>query len=461
MAIITYPLNDITYDAADAETYLSTRKSGVYSSEEHFGVTISGTYQLTIAPGLAWMNNDNFKGKSVAVTDSETIVFDIADTLLPRIDLVVLRFDANENRSYFTVKKGAAASAPNYPEITRNAAVYELALYAVRFPAASAGITQSDITSLLLDEQYCGVMRDGVTGVPTSQIQEQAMAIMASLKESLSAELGTIVGATVTTDANGGKPSCDIVFSGGNTKTIIFAFHNLKGAPGVSVTHTWDGSKLTFTSASGTTTIDLGAGMATRKELVRFTTSGTFKPANYPSSTGLYDIMLLGGGGSGSYGTSTYPGCGGSAGGFAFVSGVPLKSGTSYTVTIGAGGASQTANTKSGNAGGSTSLGGFTASGGNGGLYEKNTSATSVITEGVTVGAYTSEAGTGRIEGDFMSGMTIYSNGGSSFFGVGGSMVTSSGGAGQSGSGYGAGGSGAIGGASGKGANGLVIVYGY
>ena len=83
------------------------------------------------------------------------------------------------------------------------------------------------------------------------------------------------------------------------------------------------------------------------------------------------------------------------------------------------------------------------------------------MTEGVTVGAYTSEAGTGRIEGDFMSGMTIYSNGGSSFFGVGGSLVTSSGGAGKSGSGYGAGGSGAINGTSGAGSNGLVIVYGY
>ena len=120
MAIITYPLNDITYDAADAETYLSTRKSGVYSSEEHFGVTISGTYQLTIAPGLAWMNNDNFKGKSVAVTDNETIDFDIADTLLPRIDLVVLRFDANENRSYFTVKKGKAYAKSNYNAVPIN-----------------------------------------------------------------------------------------------------------------------------------------------------------------------------------------------------------------------------------------------------------------------------------------------------------------------------------------------------
>ena len=34
MAIVTYPLNGITYNAEDAETYLSTRISGIYAADD-------------------------------------------------------------------------------------------------------------------------------------------------------------------------------------------------------------------------------------------------------------------------------------------------------------------------------------------------------------------------------------------------------------------------------------------
>lgn len=456
MAIITYPLNGVTYDASDAETYFSTRKSGVYSSDEHFGVTISGNHQLTVAPGLAWVQNDDFKGKSIAVTEAVKVDFDISETALARIDLLVLRFDANENRSYFAVKKGSPAGSPVRPEVTRNASVYELGLYAVRMPASAAAITEADITSLILDETYCGVMRDGVTGIPTAQIQEQAMGIMAGLLDSLSAELETIVGATVTTDAGGGDPYCNIVFSGDTEKTVLFEFHNLKGPQGdngVSVTHTWNGDVLTFTSASGTTSIDFLKNLKTRREVKRFTASGTFNPANYPSATGLYDIVLLGGGGSGGvrWTTGNYGTGGGSAAGFLCAFGIPLKSGTSYTATIGAGGAAISASAiVDGNAGGSTSFAGFTVPGGNGGKSTgTNLSAANAVVAGVTFLGFTSEGGTGT-------------KGGDSFYGVGGACTVN---ANAAAGGYGAGGGGirtqTSGQKSGKGGDGLVIIYGY
>ena len=53
MAIVTYPLNGITYNAEDAETYLSTRVSGVYASENCFDLTITADRTVTIGPGLA------------------------------------------------------------------------------------------------------------------------------------------------------------------------------------------------------------------------------------------------------------------------------------------------------------------------------------------------------------------------------------------------------------------------
>ena len=65
MSIITYPLDGVTYSAEDVATYLCTRTSGVYAKDSNFAVSITGTRQITIAPGLAWINYDDFKGVSV------------------------------------------------------------------------------------------------------------------------------------------------------------------------------------------------------------------------------------------------------------------------------------------------------------------------------------------------------------------------------------------------------------
>ena len=64
MSIITYPLNGVTYDAEDVSTYLCTRTSGVYSKDTNYAVSVTGARQITVAPGLAWVNYDDFKGVS-------------------------------------------------------------------------------------------------------------------------------------------------------------------------------------------------------------------------------------------------------------------------------------------------------------------------------------------------------------------------------------------------------------
>ena len=65
MAIVTYPLNGIDFSAEDAETYLCTRTSGVFSSDSDFKASVTGDRQVTISPGLAWIKNSDFSGKSV------------------------------------------------------------------------------------------------------------------------------------------------------------------------------------------------------------------------------------------------------------------------------------------------------------------------------------------------------------------------------------------------------------
>jgi hypothetical protein len=182
MPIITYPLNDIEYDANDVETYLSTRKSGVYSDDSHFAITIASARTLNISPGLAWINNAEFKGKSIASTSVETIDIDVADSTLSRKDLIVLRFDALANKSYFTVIKGTPASIPASPTPQRTESIYDLGLYIIDVPVGSTAITTAHITSTLLDENYCGLMRDGVTRIPTEQLHAQFVQMIEELE---------------------------------------------------------------------------------------------------------------------------------------------------------------------------------------------------------------------------------------------------------------------------------------
>lgn len=226
MAIITYPLNGITYGAEDAETYLCTRTSGVYSADNMFTSAVTGANQVTIGNGIAWINNGNFKGKSICVNEPVALDFNIANGTLNRYDLIVLRFDALINATTLAVKHGTAASSPTLPALERNESVYELGLYSVYRPAGSTQILAQNISSLFLDEQYCGIMRDGVTGIPTAELQKQAEAVLGELRD----KTGEIVEVSAEYTAQGTTPSVDaeLYKTTSNQLGIRFTFNNIK-----------------------------------------------------------------------------------------------------------------------------------------------------------------------------------------------------------------------------------------
>ena len=110
-----------------------------------------------------------------------------------RIDRLVLRYDAAARKTSLTVLTGTPDSAsPTAPEITRTALVYDLCLADIRRPAGSTVVTAADITDTRADEAMCGVMRDGVTGIPTAQLQAQALAMMTQLSTELHAKLDAL-----------------------------------------------------------------------------------------------------------------------------------------------------------------------------------------------------------------------------------------------------------------------------
>ena len=112
MSIITYPLNGVTYDAEDVSTYLCTRTSGVYSKDTNYAVSVTGARQITVAPGLAWINYDDFKGVSACSREAVNLIVPDADSTLPRIDRVVLQLDTAANLTAVKLKPGIPAAAP-------------------------------------------------------------------------------------------------------------------------------------------------------------------------------------------------------------------------------------------------------------------------------------------------------------------------------------------------------------
>lgn len=192
MSIITYPLNGVTYDAEDVSTYLCTRTSGVYAKDTNYAVSVTGPRQITVAPGLAWINYDDFKGVSACSREAVNLIVPDADSTLPRIDRVVLQFDTAANLTAVKLKPGTPAAAPEPPAILQNHNQYELGLCTVSVPAGSSVVTAADITDTRADEDVCGVMRDGVTGIPTAQLQAQALAIMTQLSTELHTKLDAL-----------------------------------------------------------------------------------------------------------------------------------------------------------------------------------------------------------------------------------------------------------------------------
>ena len=189
MSIITYPLDGVTYSAEDVATYLCTRTSGVYAKDSNFAVSITGTRQITIAPGLAWINYDDFKGVSVCSREDTVLTVPDADNTLNRVDRVVLQFDTSSNLTDIRLKTGTPAVAAQPPDILQNHNQYELGLCTISVPAGSAAVTSADITDTRTDEAVCGLMRDGVTGIPTETLLAQYTAILTAMQQSGNAQL--------------------------------------------------------------------------------------------------------------------------------------------------------------------------------------------------------------------------------------------------------------------------------
>lgn len=181
--IVLYPANGYDFDAADVAAYLAGLTSGVFSSAEDFPVTAAGGLKVTVGAGRGWVHPSRFTGYSITKRESDTLTMPLADPSLPRIDRIVMRYDAGARAASLQVLQGTASSTPTAPAISRTELIYDLCLAEITRPAGSTSITTGQISDTRLDEALCGIVRDGVTGIPTDELLAAAKERINALEE--------------------------------------------------------------------------------------------------------------------------------------------------------------------------------------------------------------------------------------------------------------------------------------
>lgn len=181
--IVLYPANGCDFDAADVAAYLAGLTSGVFSGDEDFPVTAAGGLKVTVGAGRGWVHPSRFTGYSITKREADTLTMPLADPSLPRIDRIVMRYDAGARAASLHVLQGTASSTPTAPAISRTELIYDLCLAEITRPAAAASITTGQITDTRLDEALCGIVRDSVTGIPTDELLAAARERIGALEE--------------------------------------------------------------------------------------------------------------------------------------------------------------------------------------------------------------------------------------------------------------------------------------
>ena len=190
--MLCFPLDTTEYEANALGAWCGTRTRGVFAADGHYAVTANDDMTVTVSPGLAWLKAGQYWGVNAFENNSRVLTIDTADGSLSRIDAVCVRLDKNQNRGEVIIKKGSYSPQP--AAITppaRNLDYDEIYVATVRVQAGATSIGQIDITDQRLNEDYCGIMRDGVTGIPTQQLQDQWQDWMANFTDEAQQYYGT------------------------------------------------------------------------------------------------------------------------------------------------------------------------------------------------------------------------------------------------------------------------------
>lgn len=160
MALMTFPLNDIDYEAKDLEAYFSTRSSGLIETED-FNITVDGTSTTaTVGAGRAWIKNTTYAGKLFLLDEPVTLDFSTPPQVGTTYQYIAIKFSAIKNATEVIIKSGTEYEVP-----VQNSNEYELFLYKITRKSTDIVITQELIEDLRGNPTYCPYMVDTASPV--------------------------------------------------------------------------------------------------------------------------------------------------------------------------------------------------------------------------------------------------------------------------------------------------------
>ena len=123
---------------------------------------------IRISPGSAWIN-----GYMYVNTGDMNHVIEPANSVLNRIDRVVLRWDKVGREIYSYIKVGEYSSSPQPKPLQRDVDAYELCLADIRVNAGVTTIAQSDIRDTRHIDSLCGVVATLIEDIDTTTLYNQ------------------------------------------------------------------------------------------------------------------------------------------------------------------------------------------------------------------------------------------------------------------------------------------------
>lgn len=143
-----------------------------------FQVLADSGMNIKVTPGYA-----NIEGKVAHSKVIETLQLDSANSVLNRIDNVVLRKDEVNRKITLEIVKGSSSENPVPAEPTRNDLIYEIVLAQIFVGASVIKITQSAITDTRMDSNLCGWVISTIKEVDFSQIVQQFESYFSEFKQ--------------------------------------------------------------------------------------------------------------------------------------------------------------------------------------------------------------------------------------------------------------------------------------
>lgn len=161
---------DRKYKAEDFANYFKTFiGNGVFPNpSNNLIVTSNGDMTITVSPGYAFIN-----GYMYSNTDDLILTHNVSDSILNRIDRVVVRCDFSNREITVVIKQGESNSNPTAPTLQRDTTIYELGIADILINRGSISILQSNITDTRLNNDLCGIVTQTVNEIDTSELYLQ------------------------------------------------------------------------------------------------------------------------------------------------------------------------------------------------------------------------------------------------------------------------------------------------